>query len=337
MNHINYLCQQNNALIYNQLLHNSQSNLINLNLNTFLQRKRKQDENNIFSEKNPITPFFEQKRGPNFFNNKNSENEEKHLDLLENNKNINDINLDSNKNFINKNFIEKEKRSENKNNININVNNIVYNIINFNNDDNINKNQINENITKDKLENINSRYNLSDSNVIMKNKFFKLTNVASEEKPCDNNNVKESPMLNYNENSNEVKVLKNNKVVYVNSYLLKSPSTSKNLKKLNKIAFIGRSKRSSRFRGVSKNGNQWQVLLMHKKGKSYVGSYNSEELAAKIYDILAIKYRGVKARTNFKYNYEQIKKIGDIDFDINSKNLEDIVTKLELLATQNYF
>ena len=113
MNHINYLCQQNNALIYNQLLHNSQSNLTNLNPNTFLQRKRKQDENIIFSEKNPITPFFEQKRGPNFFNNKNSENEEKHLDLLENNKNINDINLDSNKNFINKNFIEKEKRSEN--------------------------------------------------------------------------------------------------------------------------------------------------------------------------------------------------------------------------------
>ena len=143
MNHINYLCQQNNALIYNQLLHNSQSNLINLNLNTFLQRKRKQDENNNFSEKNPITPFFEQKRGPNFFNNKNSENEEKHLDLLENNKNINDINLDSNKNFINKNFVEKEKRNENKNNININVNNIVYNILNFNNNnDIIKKNQI---------------------------------------------------------------------------------------------------------------------------------------------------------------------------------------------------
>jgi hypothetical protein len=143
MNHINYLCQQNNALIYNQLLHNSQSNLINLNLNTFLQRKRKQDENNIFSEKNPIAPFFEIKRGPNFFNNKNSENLEKHFDLLESIKNINDINIDLNKSFINKNLIEKEKRSGNKNNININVNNIVYNILNFNNNnDIIKKNQI---------------------------------------------------------------------------------------------------------------------------------------------------------------------------------------------------
>ena len=332
MNHINYLWQQNNALIYNQLLHNSQNNLINSNPNTFLQRKRKQDENNIFSEKNPIAPFFEIKRRPNFFNNKNSENLEKHFDLLESIKNINDINIDLNKSFINKNLIEKEKTSGNKNNININVNNIVYNILNFNNNnDIIKKNQINENRKNNQLENIKSNKNSSDSNDIIKNKYFKLTNPVFEEKSCnDEIKIEESPNLDYNENSNEVKVLKNNKVVYVNSYLLKSPSTSKNLKKLNKIAFIGRSKRSSRFRGVSKNGNQWQVLLMHKKGKSYVGSYNSEELAAKIYDILAIKYRGIKARTNFKYNYEQIKKIGDIDFDINSKNLQDIVNKLEL-------
>ena len=332
MNHINYLWQQNNALIYNQLLLNSQNNLTNSNPNTFLQRKRKQDENIIFSEKNPITPFFEIKRGPNFFNNKNSENLEKHFDLLESIKNINDINIDLNKSFINKNFIEKEKRSGNKNNININVNNIVYNILNFNNNnDIIKKNQINENIKNNQLENIKSNKNSYDSNDIIKNKYFKLTKPVLEEKSCnDEIKIEESPNLNYNENNNEVKVLKNNKVVYVNSYLLKSPSTSKNLKKLNKISFIGRSKRSSRFKGVSKNGNQWQVLLMHKKGKSYVGSYISEELAAKIYDILAIKCRGIKARTNFKYNYEQIKKIGDIDFDINSKNLQDIVNKLEL-------
>ena len=327
MNHINYLWQQNNALIYNQLLHNSQNNLINSNPNTFLQRKRKQDENNIFSEKNPIAPFFEIKRGPNFFNNKNSENLEKHFDLLESIKNINDINIDLNKSFINKNLIEKEKRSGNKNNININVNNIVYNILNFNNNnDIIKKNQINQ------LENIKSNKNSSDSNDIIKNKYFKLTNPVFEEKSCnDEIKIEESPNLDYNENSNEVKVLKNNKVVYVNSYLLKSPSTSKNLKKLNKISFIGRSKRSSRFRGVSKNGNQWQVLLMHKKGKSYVGNYNSEELAAKIYDILALKYRGIKARTNFKYTHQQIKKIGEIDFDINSKNLADIANELEIL------
>jgi len=332
MNQMNYLWQQNNALIYNQLLQNSQNNLNNLTPNNFLQRKRKQDQNNVVSENNPILPFFEQKRGLNFFNNNDNEYKEKRIDFkLERVKTINDNTLDSNKRVINNsNLIEKEKECENKNNININVNNVVFNILNFNNENIINKNKINENKINNQLENINSRKNLSDSNVIIKNKFFKLTNVASEEKPCNYNNVKESSILNYNDNSNEVKVLKNNKVVYVNSYLLKSPSTSKNLKKINKVAFIGRSKRSSKFRGVSKNGNQWQVLLMHKKSKSYVGTYNSEELAAKIYDILAIKYRGIKARTNFKYTYQQIKKIGEINFDINSKNLADIVTGLEL-------
>ena len=66
---------------------------------------------------------------------------------------------------------------------------------------------------------------------------------------------------------------------------------------------------------------------MHNKGKSYVGSYSSEEFAAKIYDILAIKLRGIKARTNFKYTYEQIKKIVNLDFDIKSKNINDIVTQ----------
>ena len=167
--------------------------------------------------------------------------------------------------------------------------------------------------------------------MITKNKYFNITNYESEEKINNkNNNIinkKDSPIVIDNERNNEIKVLKNNKAVYVNTYLLNCPSASKNLKKLNKITFIGKSKRSSKFRGVSKNGNQWQVLLMHKKGKSYVGSYSSEEFAARIYDILAIKLRGLKARTNFKYTYQQIKKIGDIDFDIKSKNINDIIAQ----------
>ena len=109
---------------------------------------------------------------------------------------------------------------------------------------------------------------------------------------------------------------------------MNSHSTAKKIKKFNKIAFVGRSKRSSKFRGVSRNGNQWQVLIMLKRGKSYVGSYNSEELAARIYDILALKYRGVKARTNFKYTSKQINKIREMDIDIKSKNLDDIITQI---------
>ena len=134
--------------------------------------------------------------------------------------------------------------------------------------------------------------------------------------------------INQGENNNEIKVLKNNKVVYVNTYLLNSYSTSKNIKKLNKIAFIGRNKRSSKYRGVSKNGNQWQVLMMLNKNKSYIGSYPSEELAARIYDILAIKNRGIKARTNFIYNSKQLKRICEIDIDIKSKNISEIISQL---------
>ena len=254
---------------------------------------------------------------------------------LENNKLISDTYSNSNNSIINgSSFAEKENKLENnisdKNN-DSNFNNIINNLINCKQNDNINKPIIIKNNNK-KFENINSNPDSSDStnNNNIKNKYFNITNYESEEK-INNNNIintkKESPIVVDNERNNEIKVLKNNKAVYVNSYLLNSPSASKKLKQLNKITFIGKSKRSSKFRGVSKNGNQWQVLLMYKKGKSYVGSYSSEEFAARIYDILAIKLRGVKARTNFKYSYEQIKKIGDNDFDIKSKNINDIIAQ----------
>jgi len=129
-------------------------------------------------------------------------------------------------------------------------------------------------------------------------------------------------------NCHEIKVMKNNKVVYINSNLDNSFSPSKNLKKLNKIIFIDRGKRGSKYRGVSRNGNQWQVLIMLHKSKSYVGTYSTEEIAARIYDILAIKYRGVKARTNFIYNDQQIKKICSNDIDLKSKNINEDISNL---------
>lgn len=128
--------------------------------------------------------------------------------------------------------------------------------------------------------------------------------------------------------NNEIKVLKNKKVVYVNSSLLNSYSTSKNIKELNKITFIGKYKRTSKYRGVNKNGNQWQVLMMINKIKSYIGTYGSEELAGRIYDILSFKNRGVNARTNFKYTYKQIKKICEANIDIKDKNINEIISQL---------
>ena len=69
---------------------------------------------------------------------------------------------------------------------------------------------------------------------------------------------------------------------------------------------------SSKYRGVSKNGNKWQVLLMNDKIRYYFGNYNSEEVAAKIYDFFSLKFKGNKAKTNFFYSEEKIKKIFDM-------------------------
>jgi hypothetical protein len=126
------------------------------------------------------------------------------------------------------------------------------------------------------------------------------------------------------ENGNKIKVFKNNKTVYMNSYWIynpsKKPKSSKNSLMINR--------RSSKYRGVSRNGNNWQVFLMINRSKTYVGTFPSEEIAARVYDIMSIKYRGIKARTNFIYNNDQIKMIKEIEVDIKSRNIYEIISKL---------
>ena len=74
-------------------------------------------------------------------------------------------------------------------------------------------------------------------------------------------------------------------------------------------SFKERKARGSRFRGVSKNGHQWQVLIMVNKKKRYVGSYSNEEEAARAYDKVALQNHGCKAKTNFDYLEEEVEKI----------------------------
>ena len=112
--------------------------------------------------------------------------------------------------------------------------------------------------------------------------------------------------MDFNTN-NEIKVLKNKKIVYINSDLLNKYSTSRYIKKAKHINFVTRNKTSSKFRGVSRNGNKWQILIAINNKKYYLGSYPSEELAARVYDIHAIKMRGIKARTNYPYNWKKYK------------------------------
>ena len=71
----------------------------------------------------------------------------------------------------------------------------------------------------------------------------------------------------------------------------------------------GRKQRSSKFRGVSKNGKNWQVLIMIKQKKRYIGNFSNEEEAARIYDKIAIQFHGSKAKTNFQYSEDEINSI----------------------------
>ena len=128
--------------------------------------------------------------------------------------------------------------------------------------------------------------------------------------------------------NNEIKVLKNNKVVYINKDLLNTYSTSRGVKQFKKINFVIRKNRSSKYRGVSKNGSKWQVLMMINNKKFYLGNYPSEDLAARIYDIQAIKSWGIKARTNFVYNNNQIKKIYNKKINIKCNDISDILAQI---------
>ncbi len=57
---------------------------------------------------------------------------------------------------------------------------------------------------------------------------------------------------------------------------------------------------------------------MINKKNIYIGSYTSEEDAARIYDFLTLKFRDIKAKTNFNYSYEQIKKIRELDIEFKN-------------------
>ena len=237
--------------------------------------------------------------------------------------------------------IKEEEKIENKDRLKIKENNLLINPLNdskninnlvFSLNESIKDNENNlsdiSNCKENENNSVNKKASNNDNSINFKN-VQKISTTTSKIKNIFIVNKMDGNYVNHiNNNNNEVKVFKNKKVVYVNSILLDSYYSSKNLKKVKKIAFIGRTKRSSRFRGVSKNGNQWQVLIMYHKNKSYAGCYSSEEIAARIYDILAIKKRGIKARTNFVYNIIQMKKISEMDIDIKSKNINEIIENL---------
>ena len=214
------------------------------------------------------------------------------LSNLENYQNILNFNIRTNYNKL---IFLGNKRSFDTNN--------KYNLQNPKNLNNLNIffheiKKVNKNLFKNNQKDIKQIYYLKENNDI------KINNL--------NNNINETL-------KNENQIIKYNKVVYINNFLIKNKkNVKKNVEK----------KRSSRYRGVSKNGNGWQVIMKFKEEKSYIGTFYSEELAARIYDIISIKRMGINTKTNFFYNNEQILRIVDTNLDFKSPNISEIISEL---------
>ena len=243
-------------------------------------------------------------------------------------------------------FLNNKRNSSNKKQENKNFNNHNDSITNFYNNEII---KSLKNIKKKKIFNIiktvknnkkkfftfnHNLYKIQKSNYIFLNKSDKIKNELNNsivnndnDNICINENI-DSNDINLQNNinktsnfSNQVKVKKNNKLVYANKSLIKPKLQKKNCSEK-------KDKRNSIYRGVSKNGNKWQVILFYNSKQRYIGTYDSQEIAARIYDILSIKNKGIKAKTNFVYNIHQIQKISESSIDYNSEFIDELIYDL---------
>ena len=222
-------------------------------------------------------------------------------------KNVNNIEYLNN---INNNLLNKIKKNKN-----------LLEISTYKKNNNIfDKNETNIYIKKDKIFNIEKINKTINANNNINN------NDNNEYNYLQFKNIFKSYNTNLNDKiffNNEKQVKKYNKTVYMNKFLLKK---KKNITKKR----ISTHKRSSKFRGVSKNGAGWQVLLMFNNNRPYIGTYHSEELAARIYDIASIKKIGIKSKTNFSYNSEQIDRILKANIDYKNPNISTIISEIIL-------
>ena len=213
---------------------------------------------------------------------------------LGNNKDINNINKQQSTENKNKDLSSLNNNSKTNNNKNINLNSKENNINN-----NIKEEKSNSQIIPEK----NTQTSLTKSqNQNTKPKIHKVFFNIKESSP-----KKEGDLLT----KKRKRFIKNNKLVFVqmdeNELNLKNEKVYDEDEDLD---FQTNTKpRGSRFRGVSKNGSQWQVLIMVRKKKRYLGSFSSEEEAARAYDKVALQNHGNKAKTNYDYTKEEIEKI----------------------------
>lgn len=103
-----------------------------------------------------------------------------------------------------------------------------------------------------------------------------------------------------------------------NVKLLKEEEDPQNGKKL-----------SSRYRGVcwNKKNRRWQAAINSSGKYLYLGSYVSEEEAARAFDRAAVRIRGKKARINFRFEDYADEDLESWHTDLHSKDPKDSRTK----------
>lgn len=209
----------------------------------------------------------------------------------------NEINLD----IIHKNIINDFK-----------YNNLFgYNILNINNNNN-------KYLNINNLINYYKMYKLNDISLDNYIKIFgkQFSYDFDKSNLINSQNPKE---IQYNPENNDCSLeLKKNMEEFNGCKKIKNKKRKYNMKK-NIFKVITKI---SKFKGVTRNKKNWQAYIRINNKNTYLGSYKSEIIAAKIYDLMAIKKKGIKARTNFKYNNQQIKKI--INLELNIHNLFEI-------------
>ena len=153
------------------------------------------------------------------------------------------------------------------------------------------------------LNNFTFSNNINEKNLIKDNEKNSSTlNMFNKKRKRDIKNNKLVFILGDNKKEKKEKEIKKFKSNEVNQ-------NKENLKKNDENSEKNRKPRGSKYRGVSRNGNQWQVLIMVNKKKRYVGSYSKEEDAARAYDKVALQNHGSKAKTNFDYTKKEVEEI----------------------------
>ena len=206
----------------------------------------------------------------------------------------------------------------------------------------VNELMINEKIRKifilDKLHKFNSINNQKE--ILLKYKYLDNFNKTLENN-IFYNYYKKHIINNYiclndikSKNFDEIKEnIENEKTLELKENLKEIKNLNITSKEVNKINISAKKKKikfkvikkTSKYKGIVRNKKKWQVYIMINRKNTYLGSYISETNAAKVYDLMAIKKNGIKAKTNFKYNKKLIKNIFKMNISVN--DIFEIVSK----------